>query len=124
MFGVAMKAQLVTAIFIGFLVTLVGTQGIAAKKKKKPEIDESPLSISATISDDDLDKLFARFENEPSIEDVIEKAIQYAQVSPKEVTSWKKRVRNAPYLPVLRTGVDRRWDMGTSSKEQAGQAET
>ncbi len=60
--------------------------------------------------------------NEPSIRDVQERAIHYAEVEPQKIISWRKKAAMKAWLPKLTTGVNRdttdlwHWEGGSTTK--------
>ena len=47
------------------------------------------------------DSLLSRFSHEPSIEEIRKAAIEYAEVSPDKIITWRKKAANKAWLPDL-----------------------
>lgn len=58
----------------------------------------------------------------PSIQEVMSQALQYASLENAPLTSLAKRVRNAAWLPHIKTRFLRNSDFGDSLKEKVGDA--
>jgi|GEM_PF-183585 len=50
-------------------------------------------------------KILSRFNEEPSIEEIQEAAIRYAEVHPEKIIAWRKAAEHKAYFPTLSTGI-------------------
>ena len=60
----------------------------------------------AGLKENDADKVLHYFDQEPSIQEIQEAAIRYAEVHPEKIALWRKAASRKAYLPTLSTGVD------------------
>ena len=77
--------------------------------------DENSAPLETQTQD-----ILKRFEGEPSISDVQEAAIKYAEVHPDKIKEWRDAARKKALLPNVSVGLDRyvtdywHWDSGTN----------
>lgn len=84
-----------------------------------------PLEHSRIISDSGLksnpihpSRAISHFKNEPTINEVHQMAIEYAEVSPAKIKGWRQAAKRKALLPSLSLGLDRsatelfHWDTG------------
>ena len=77
--------------------------------------DENSAPLETQAQD-----ILKRFEGEPSISDVQEAAIKYAEVHPDKIKEWRDAARKKALLPNVSVGLDRyvtdywHWDSGTN----------
>ena len=77
--------------------------------------DENSAPLETQTQD-----ILKRFETEPSISDVQEAAIKYAEVHPDKIKAWRESANKKALLPNVSVGLDRyvidywHWDSGTS----------
>ncbi|MEK6732682.1 MAG: hypothetical protein AABY55_03565 [Candidatus Omnitrophota bacterium] len=77
--------------------------------------DENPASLETQKHD-----ILKKFETEPSISEVQEAAIEYAEVHPDKIKEWRDSARKQAMLPNISVGLDRyvidywHWDSGTN----------
>lgn len=63
-------------------------------------------------------EILDNFKNEPSIQEIQNRAIEYAEVSPQKIQSWRRRAASKAWLPTVSAGLDRsatelfHWDSG------------
>ncbi|MBU0730663.1 MAG: hypothetical protein KKA70_13070 [Proteobacteria bacterium] len=60
-------------------------------------------------------EILNRFAQEPSIEEIRDAAIQYAEVSPDKINHWRKAAARKAWLPELRVAYDENEDFQTST---------
>ena len=60
------------------------------------------------------DEVLSMFDDEPSIEDILEAAIRYAEVHPEKIEGWRKAASKRGWLPDLRVGYDQDRDWQSS----------
>lgn len=61
---------------------------------------------SAVMSDAEVDELISSYTKEPTVQQVQEEALKYANAHPGQIRSWLARARKAYWLPKFTTGVD------------------
>ena len=77
--------------------------------------DENSAPLETQTQD-----ILKRFETEPTISDVQEAAIKYAEVHPDKIKAWRESANKKALLPNVSVGLDRyvidywHWDSGTS----------
>ena len=62
------------------------------------------LAPAAARADDEVARIMARFDNEPTVREVQKAAIEYYNVSPDTIASLRSRARNKALLPGLSIG--------------------
>ena len=88
---------------------------IATKRGVYELIDDVADEEAAEI---EADNLLSYFPGEPTIREVQERAIRYAEVHPEKIASWRRRANMSALLPRLSFGIDRgssdglHWDSG------------
>ena len=88
--------------------------------------EPSPVKMSPgskTLSDLEIEALLLHYENEPSIQEVQDKAVHYAYAHPSQTASWLARVNRSAWLPKLSTSGGRDYDNGQSVREKVGDAD-
>lgn len=57
------------------------------------------------ISDQEVDNLLKNYNGEPSVREIQEEALKYANAHPEQIRSWLSRARKAYWLPKVHTGL-------------------
>ena len=71
-----------------------------------------------------LKELMKNYPNEPSIQEVQKRVLEYAHLDPKMVASWQGRARRAGIVPKLHASIGRDTDEGRSLRRKIGDADT
>ena len=84
------------------IIPAVGVNEMVASQHSQEYLDEM------------IDKISMQAESEPSIQDVHDWAIRYAEVHPEKIQQWRGQARKKAWLPTLSVGMDYDQDWGTS----------
>lgn len=76
-----------------------------------------PLLLCASPS---VEEMFVNYNQEPTIEEVLQKAFEYFDPQLKNLKTMRKRVRRAAWLPHFRSGFGRDHDTGISIRDTPG----
>ena len=77
------------------------------------------FALDSNLENQKMD-ILKKFENEPSISDVQEAAVKYAEVHPDKIKTWRDSAKKQALLPNVSVGLDRyvtdywHWDSGTN----------
>ncbi|MEE9591597.1 MAG: hypothetical protein V3W26_03705, partial [Thermodesulfobacteriota bacterium] len=76
-----------------------------------------PMIQNATSKDEEVEaeKLLSNFTDEPSVWELMEAAIRYAEVHPEKIERWRKAAAKSAWLPDLRVGYDKGKDWQSST---------
>lgn len=76
-----------------------------------------PVRERAAAQNDKIkvEEVQAIFINEPAIEEILEAAIEYAEVSPEKIRQWRKAASRRAWLPDLKIGYDESKDWQSST---------
>ncbi|MEW6599963.1 MAG: hypothetical protein AB1499_03245 [Nitrospirota bacterium] len=77
-------------------VTKTGLYKLSAAVIPAPSTNHAPRNMETEALD-----LLRLFDHEPSMEEIKEAAIEYAEVSPDKITKWRKAAANRAWLPDL-----------------------
>jgi len=81
-------------------------------RENLPAMDEKSLNA---------DRILKNFKNEPTINETMTMAIDYAEVCPEKIQQWRRQVKFKGLLPKVNLGIDRGWsdtyEIYTSSKD-------
>lgn len=58
------------------------------------------------LPDEDTAKILTKFESEPSVQEIQEVAIKYAEVHKKKIDEWRKSAKQKAMLPKVSVGID------------------
>jgi len=68
---------------------------------------EAPASTKNDPDHDtELRKILANFKHEPTVNELLEIAIKYAEVNPEKIQDWRKSAQRKALLPILKVGID------------------
>jgi photosystem II stability/assembly factor-like uncharacterized protein len=67
----------------------------------------SPLSEKIPLKQNQVEDALVAFRGEPSIQEIQNQAIKYAEVQPEKIQAWRKAAARKAWLPNLSVGVDR-----------------
>lgn len=99
-------------------LALAAADALAADKEAAPppEVERAPATEAVVTregeaaSPEQVKKLLTRYATEPTVREVQERAMRYAEVHPEVIQSWRKRSGWAAALPELRAEYQRRDD--------------
>ncbi len=80
----------------------------------------APQNINPQYLTTDTQDLLSMFSHEPSIEEIKEAAIEYAEVSPNKIREWRKAAANKAWLPDLNFSYDKSKDWQSSGYFYSG----
>lgn len=79
---------------------------IFEKVSKQTIIGRRVKSSKTMISDQQVDNLLENYAGEPSVRQLQEEALKYANAHPEQIRSWLSRARKAYWLPKVSTGLN------------------
>lgn len=89
--------------------------------KSSPSLPASaPENINPQYLTTDTQDVLSMFSHEPSIEEIKEAAIEYAEVSPSKIREWRKAAANKAWLPDLSFSYDKDKDWQSSDYYSSG----
>ncbi len=71
-----------------------------------PKASKSKSSSPVLMSDAEVTDLVNAFDSEPTVRQLQEEALKYANAHPEQIRNWLDRARKAYWLPKFTTGVD------------------
>ncbi len=85
-----------------------------------PERREDAGAPRAGASPADVEQVLARYRDEPSVQEVQERAMRYAEIHPELIDAWRRRSSYSAILPQLRVTYRRNVEEDTRLIEQPG----
>lgn len=76
--------------------------------------------VTNKISEVELTQLITEYKSEPTINVVLDKAVDYAHAHPKQISSWLTRIRHSAWAPKLTTSTGRDFDKDISVRSKIG----
>lgn len=103
-----------TAALLGKLKGLVKAGGT----------DQILIKEGKVVSSETVRKVLKRYAGEPTVREVQEQAVSYANVHPEIIESWRVRARTNALAPRLRTGAQGTLNRDLRTVTQTGEADT
>ena len=77
---------------------------VCKRRVYKTELNNTGLLSSESVK---VKRIFSRFQDEPNINEVMDMAINYAEVYPGKISQWRSQVKFKALLPKVNFGIDR-----------------